>query len=283
MQIISVRTRCKINLGLEILTKRRDGYHDLNTVFQHVSLGDDITITIEPTGRETHVTCPALPDLAPENNLVYKACEVLRDRTDFQHSIGIHLHKLLPHGAGLGGGSGNAAAVLRALQATIAKQVTDNELHELASILGADVPLFLSSPTTIGTGTGVQLTPTSLCQEAYEQFCVIVTSSQHIATPAAFAACTPRSSQAATKLDEVVRQPVATWKDSLTNDFESSIFASIPALKETKSTLYEKGARFALMSGSGSAVFGLFDTISAAEAAKSCFENKALLGSLVRP
>ena len=245
----------KINLGLRILRKRADGFHDLETIFYPLPFFDAAEILITGT-TNIEFTSSGLPiDTNSANNLCAKAYTLLKKDFPAIGGIKFHLHKAIPAGAGLGGGSADAAFTLKALNAVFKLQITDERLRDYALTLGSDCPFFLVNKPCFATGRGENLTPVNLSLAKYE--IVIVNPGIHVSTRDAFSMIRP--SAAASGIREIIAQPIETWKLMLQNDFEKPVFKLYPAIENIKTILYDAGAVFAAMSGSGSTVFGLFD------------------------
>ena len=252
----------KINLGLHIVRKRQDGYHDLETVFYPIPVKDALEVT--PTDAEAFsFTQSGIPvDGEPEKNLVVKAVHLLSDKFELP-PLNIHLLKAIPFGAGLGGGSADAAFTLTLLNNYCNLQLTNEELEELAARLGADCPFFIRNTPVLATGTGNIFEPIDLSLTGYH-LC-LVKPDIFVSTPAAYSMITP--SEPSVSLKEVIRQPIAEWRSSLANDFEQGIFSQHPRIAQIKQELYEAGAVYASMSGSGSSLFGIFKEATSLKAA----------------
>jgi len=265
------RAYAKINLGLQIIGKREDGYHDIETVFHPVNLFD--TIELETQGRKIVVESsdPTLP--IDESNLCWKAADALRKEAKVTSGVKISIDKRIPTGAGLGGGSSDAAFVLRELPRFWNLMISQERLREIALSLGSDVPYFLHLGTAFATGRGDVLEYFDL---SLPYWIVIVYPNIHIYSKWAYDQVTPEQRQRVDLrklLVEYLKRP-SVWVDKLRNDFEGLVFRTHDAVKRTKETLYTGGADFALMSGSGSAVFGLFQNEqSAREIVKTISEN----------
>ena len=249
---VTVLAHAKINLGLRILHKRQDGFHELRTVFQTISLADRLTIIFTPSSR-TAIAVEGMPDV-PDNLAARAAAAVLAELA-FPATVRIQIEKRIPMGAGLGGGSSDAAAVLRALPALAGRAIPMPRLMSMAAPLGSDVPFFLLGGTALGLGRGEELYP---LPDLPPLEGVLITPKIHVSTLHAYSALSPTLIDAAGKLasfQESVRQPLVK---PLVNDFEPVVFAQHPQLAALKATLLEQGADQALMSGSGSSVFALF-------------------------
>lgn len=244
---------CKINLGLRILSKRADGYHDLDTCFYLVPWTD--VVEIIPAQRTSFSTSGNPIPGNEHDNLCMKAYHLLKKDYALPE-VAVHLHKIIPTGAGLGGGSSDCAHTLRLLNTMFDLQLSQQQLMTYAGVLGSDCAFFIQDSAMIGTGRGEVLHPASVNLSG--KYLVLVKPPVHVSTAAAYAGVTPRS--AAQSVQFIVESaPIHTWKDVLENDFEASVFKKYPSIGEIKSYFYQQGAIYASMSGSGSAVFGIFD------------------------
>lgn len=243
----------KINLGLDILRKRPDGYHDISTVMMPVPWHDILEI-VPAKGPVTTLTTSGNPvECPPEKNLVMKAYRAL-DKVVPLPPVDIYLRKIIPDGAGLGGGSADASFTLRGLNDLFSLSLTDGELAEIAASLGADCPFFIYNKPMLCTGTGTDLAPIDINLSGLT--IALVKPTVSVPTSQAYASTTPAIPEQT--LQELVKMPVAQWGQSVKNDFEASVFPSYPAIAEVKSQLESMGAVYASMSGSGSSVYGLF-------------------------
>jgi 4-diphosphocytidyl-2-C-methyl-D-erythritol kinase len=264
----------KINLSLKVLGKRSDGFHELRTVFQSITLADRLEIDYEP-GRGSSVELESSIDIP--DNLVTRAARALMDASSIRGSVRFRLHKRIPMGAGLGGGSSNAAAVLLALPALARKPVPLPELNAIAATLGSDVPFFLYGGAALGLGRGEQLYP---LPDSGPRHALLVTSGIHVSTPAAFAALarapltelTPTAQANKMNRFQSVAWGMACastsgcgWEAFCENDFEAAVFPKFPLLKSLHRKLNRSGASPARMTGSGSALFGVFPSREACE------------------
>jgi len=241
----------KINLGLHITEKRKDGYHNLETCFYPVMWQDALEI-IE--SEQFVFTSSGLAiSGAEENNLCVKAYNLLKTKF-YLPPVHIHLHKIIPMGAGLGGGSSDAAFLLSTLVKKFDLNIETIELQSLASSLGADCAFFLENKPLLAFEKGDVFKPISLSLKDYK-IC-IVHPSIHVGTAEAYSGVKPK--QPESNLEDILNQDITNWKDSLVNDFEASIFIQHPELLEIKLEFYKKGALYASMSGSGSAIFAIF-------------------------
>lgn len=252
-----VYPNCKINLGLHILRKRADGYHDLETVFYPVQLTDILELIPASNSTDQPVNYSQsgrLIDGAPSDNLCVKAWQLLKKDFVDLPPVSLHLHKVIPTGAGLGGGSADAAFTLRLLNDYFKLDIPAPRLQEYALQLGSDCPFFLFNKPCFATGRGEILEPIQTDLSGYTL--VIINPGIHVSTAKAFAGVRP--SQPEKSIKEIMAQPVSSWADELINDFEKPVFAAYPELAYIKDELYRSGAVYASMSGSGSTVYGLF-------------------------
>ena len=246
----------KINLGLNITEKRPDGYHNLETVFYSVPLEDALEITILNDSKQKFALHQSGLEISgePENNLVVKAY-LLLDREFQLPPIDIYLYKHIPSGAGLGGGSADAAFMLKLLNEKFYLHLTDEKLEEYAAMLGADCAFFIKNKPTFAEGIGNVFSPVDLSLKGYQL--VLVKPDIFVSTREAFSFI--RSRHPEHSLKEIIKRPVNEWKNNMLNDFEESVFPQYPVIEDIKKELYRKGAVYAAMSGSGSSVFGLFN------------------------
>jgi len=244
----------KINLGLHILSKRTDGYHNLETVFYPIDKCDALEIVPAEKGKTTLSQTGIQVDGKPEDNLVMKAYNLLKKDFDLPE-ITIYLRKQIPAGAGLGGGSSDAAFMIKMLNDFAGLKLSTKQMEEYAGLIGADCPFFIQNKPVFAEGTGTVFSPVTISLSDYH--IVVVKPPVSVSTKEAYAQMKPQ--QPAIPLKEVIRLPVNEWKNYLVNDFESGVFAQYPEIKEIKQRMYAEGALYASMSGSGSAVFGIFD------------------------
>ncbi|MDL2243556.1 4-(cytidine 5'-diphospho)-2-C-methyl-D-erythritol kinase [Bacteroidales bacterium OttesenSCG-928-J19] len=245
----------KINLGLNIVSRREDGYHNLETVFYPIPLCDALEV-VSASGDRTTFTQTGIPvDGLPEDNLVMKAYSLFCQEAGQDYKLDLYLRKHIPFGAGLGGGSADASFLLKLMNEYTDRGFTDDQLEAMASRLGADCPFFIRNTPVYAEGTGNVFSPVAVSLKGYRL--VLIKPDIHISTREAFSLIRPRRPERSVK--EIVQTPVAEWKDSLRNDFEESVFPQYPEIGAIKQDLYDRGAIYASMSGSGSSVFGLFD------------------------
>ncbi len=249
----------KINLGLNVVEKRLDGYHNLQTVFYPVPIMDALEIAPMSEGFPSDVDC----DLKVTNihiegdeqrNLVVRAYQLLKKDFPSLPRIHTHLWKGIPTQAGMGGGSSDCAYMIRLLNDTFELQLTNEQMQQYAAQLGADCAFFIESVPCYAEGIGEQLEPISLDLSGW--YIGVVRPDIPVPTKEAFSRIHPH--YPSLNCREVVMQPVETWRDNLINDFEESVFALHPEIGAVKEQLYKMGATYAAMSGSGSALFGLF-------------------------
>jgi len=243
---------CKINLGLRILRKRSDGYHDLETVFYPLAIKDVLEIIRAPEPGFTAYGIPIPGD--PQNNLCGKAWQLLKKDFPTLPPVSIHLYKHIPIGAGLGGGSSDGAFTLLLLNKQFNLGLTDPQLLNYAAQLGSDCPFFILNTPSLGGGRGEQLQPIPVDLKEYD--ILLIDPKVHVSTAQAFSLSTPGDK--GQKISIVIRQPVSTWRKDLINDFEEPVFRLHPQLRDIKTLLYEKAAVYASLTGSGSSLFGIF-------------------------
>ena len=248
---------CKINLGLSILQKRDDGFHDLETIFYPVKFNDALEIITSSSSDKEIEYCASGIQIegGEENNLCIKAYyEIKKDYPDLP-SIKLHLLKAIPTGAGLGGGSSDAAFTLKLLNEKFHLNVPEQRLMSYAKQLGSDCPFFLKNIPSLATGRGDILEDFPVDLSGYH--IALINPGIHINTGWAFAQLTPHHPEKSIR--EIILQPVSDWKENLQNDFEEPIFNAYPEIKNIKDELYKMGALYASMSGSGSTVFGIIN------------------------
>jgi 4-diphosphocytidyl-2-C-methyl-D-erythritol kinase len=257
--VIELHAPAKVNLVLRVLGERPDGYHDLWSVVQKVDLCDRLTLADRPDGEVTF-TCDR-PELAGPDNLAWRAALLLRDRSGLAHGAHLTLEKRIPAGAGLGGGSSDAAAALAGLDRLWGLGVPPRELAALGAELGSDVPLFLHPSPSLMEGRGEKVSP---CRWRIDAHFVIVYPGFPVSTAWAyrnFRLTSRKGKDTIPRLSEAEKGGISpdTWGEILVNDLEEGVLPSYPAIAGLKEQLLRSGARASLMSGSGSSVFGLFD------------------------
>ncbi len=247
---------CKINLGLHILKKRNDGFHDLETIFYPLRLSEALEIIPkENESNEVNFSHTGLSlNLQSADNICVKAYQLLKKDFKELPPVKMHLHKTIPVGAGLGGGSADGAFTLLLLNKQFHLQIPTKELEKYASLLGSDCAFFIKNTPCIASGKGELLEPVELDLNVYK--IILVNPGIHIDTTWAFKNITPQLNRISLK--ELIRQPIADWKGVLTNDFEKLIFKNYPRIENIKTSFYKYGAIYTSMTGSGSTVYGIF-------------------------
>ena len=258
---------CKINLGLKVLGKRPDGFHDIESVFYPVPIRDALEVIHTHKSIDTlKFSSSGYQISSSEDNLCIKAYKLITANFGSLPSFQMHLHKAIPIGAGLGGGSANAAFTLKLLNQDLALNLSTEKLLEYAMLLGSDVPFFILNKPCFTKGRGEILHPIPLDLSGFK--IIVVYPGIHISTAWAFSQLSLTGTISLINtfpISEIVKQPPANWNQHLTNDFEPIVFNQYPEIKEIKRTLSEAGATYCSMSGSGSTVYALFqkdETIS---------------------
>lgn len=245
----------KINLGLNIVEKRPDGYHNLETIFYPINLQDALEVTKLDDEKEYSLTLSGTPiEGETDDNLVVKAYRLLKADYPDMAPVNIHMFKHIPTGAGLGGGSSDAAFMIKLLNEKFHLNISVEKMEEYASRLGADCAFFIKNQPVFASGIGNIFEPVQLSLKGY--YLVLVKPEIFVSTKEAYALVKPH--KPAVSLKEIVRMPVETWRATMKNDFEESVFARYPEIAAIKDKLYDMGAIYASMSGSGSSVFGIF-------------------------
>lgn len=261
----------KINVGLEVLNRRSDGYHDIATIFVPISLHDQIIV--EPSDK-FQITCKPELDVPIEKNLVYKTIEIIKNKHKLNNiNYKIHIKKNIPTGAGLGGGSSNAAVTIRIMNELFNINMNYEDMKNIAIELGSDVPYFLNNSIAIGLGRGEKLKYLNL---PWDWYTLIINPGINISTAWAYSEL-DRTNNNVNDKDIINRySDIFTnknYKKNVTNDFEAIVFNKYPEIRNIKEEMYKMGAAFSLMSGSGSTVYGLFDNLSTAKKAQDYFNN----------
>jgi len=244
---------CKINLGLYVVSKRDDGYHNIETCFYPVPRTDILEVI---PSKEFSFTCSGIKIPGEENeNLCVKAFQLIQK--DFGiDSVKIHLHKLVPMGAGLGGGSADGAFTLLLLNSVFDLKISKEKLKAYALQLGSDCAFFIEDQPMTGSGRGEVLSPTTVTLK--DKYLVLVKPYVHVSTAEAYAGIVPGQPQVS--IQKILELPLNEWKGRLENVFEKSIFKKYPVISEIKERMYSLGASYASMSGSGASVYGIFDS-----------------------
>lgn len=247
----------KINLGLNITEKRPDGYHNLETVFYPINLQDALEVKPLEVGcnKEYTLNTSGTPiEGEPENNLVVKAYRLLKKDFPEMPPVDIHMYKHIPTGAGLGGGSADAAFMIKLLNEKFKLNLSIEQMEIYAAKLGADCAFFIQNKPVFASGIGNIFEPIELSLKGY--FLVLVKPDIFVSTKDAFSHIHPKAPKKSLK--EIIRMPVETWRAMMKNDFEDSVFQKFPEIAAIKDKMYDLGAIYASMSGSGSSVFGIF-------------------------
>lgn len=244
----------KINIGLRITGKRDDGFHNIETIFYPVRLSDALEFVVNENSDKDILNVSGINiGSDTENNLIMKTLRKLRIHKSFPY-LKVHLHKAIPIGAGLGGGSSDAACLLKAVNKHFELNILNSELQSMALEIGSDCPFFLDGVPSLARGRGELLTHLSSVLTGY--YLVLLNPGVGINTAEAYKNCSPAVPDKS--LDALYLLPVNQWKNHITNDFEDFAFKKHPVIDEFKQALYDTGAIFSLMSGSGSSVYGIF-------------------------
>ncbi|HEX8516238.1 MAG TPA: 4-(cytidine 5'-diphospho)-2-C-methyl-D-erythritol kinase [Bacteroidia bacterium] len=246
----------KINIGLNIIEKRSDGFHNIQSVMYPVGLRDALEV-VENTESKENVTFTSsgitIPG-DPSSNLIVKAYNLISQDLVLP-KIKVHLHKHIPIGAGLGGGSSDAAFFIRLMQEKFELDIAWGEMHHYARLLGSDCSFFISNKPAFAEGKGDEYESVSVNLKGY--YIVLVYPNIHVNTAKAYSGVKPKT-PARSLEDDIQNLAIDDWKECIQNDFEDSIFPQFPAIKKIKEQLYEAGAVYASMSGSGSTLYGIF-------------------------
>lgn len=244
----------KINLGLNVVSKREDGFHNIETIFFPVK-GLSDALEFIPSSEISFKTSGIVLEGNPSDNIVLKAFNLLKERF-LLPPLSIHLHKFIPSGAGLGGGSADAGFMLKGLIDCFNLTIASQELNQIAAQIGSDCAFFISNTPSLASGKGEILRPVFL--ELKNKHIVIIKPPFAVNTKEAYSGIHPAEPQH--KLSELIKLPIKDWKYRINNDFEFPVFQRFPELKLIKQSLYELGALYASMTGSGSAVYGIFES-----------------------
>ena len=249
----TTQTCCKINLGLNIVERRPDGYHNIETIFYPVPLFDELTIG-EGKGEDS-LTLEGNPlEGEVQDNLVLRAVRLLREEGFSVPPLNIDLKKVIPSGAGLGGGSSDAACMIKTVSQLYDLPLSEEQMKVLVTKLGADCAFFINPKPLFAEGIGDLFTSISLNLNGW--YLMLVKPKVHVSTREAYAGVRPH--KPSYSLLETAKSPVGKWPEMMVNDFEENIFFKYPLLREIKDELYRQGAAYASMSGSGSTIYGLF-------------------------
>jgi len=242
----------KINIGLHILNRQSDGFHNIETLMLPVGLCDALEFV--PAAKTSFTVSGIDLDIKPEYNLCYKVYKMLKVSYSLP-PLAIHLHKSIPAGAGLGGGSADAAFMLKSLKNYFQLSISNSELKNFAAILGSDCPFFIDNLPGITTGRGEKLKPLNISLSKYNL--VIVYPGINVNTAWAYKNSHPQAERPSLK-SILLSEPINNWKNVIINDFEKTVFPVYPEIKRLKNKMYSLGAIYASMTGSGSAVYGIF-------------------------
>jgi len=247
--------KAKINIGLRVVEKRTDGFHNIETIFYPVALSDALEFVVQQgKAKEDELVITGMDiNTRPDKNLVTRAVKRLRLKYQVP-PLKIHLHKAIPAGAGLGGGSSDASYMIRSINKCFRLDMTDDEMMEAALDMGSDCPFFLNPIPSSGSGRGEILKPVDAVLEGY--YIVLLNPGFIISTKEAYHNCIP--AKRSKRLEELFKEPVKTWKKTIVNDFEDFVFKVYPVVGELKRSLYRSGAVYSSMTGSGSTVYGLY-------------------------
>ncbi len=245
----------KINLGLRVTEKRIDGYHNIETIFYPLPVSDALEIVPSNTDDDYRLNISGeMPQTETENNLVTKAYRLLKSDY-FLKPVDVHLFKAIPSGAGLGGGSSDAAFMIKLLNDYNKLNLSEEKMELLSSQIGSDCPFFIKNRPQLAKGTGNIFSSTSISLEGF--YMILIKPDIHVSTAEAYSLVKPSLPE--NSLDSLIKEPVRKWKNLIVNDFENGVFEKHPEIAEIKKKLYSNGALFSLMTGSGSAVYGLFE------------------------
>ncbi|MDE6311300.1 MAG: 4-(cytidine 5'-diphospho)-2-C-methyl-D-erythritol kinase [Muribaculaceae bacterium] len=266
---------CKINLGLRITSKRTDGYHDIVTVMVPVGWCDVLELVPSESGKTTlSLSGNALCDCPMEKNLVVKALRATERAVGRELPTDIYLRKIVPDGAGLGGGSSDAAFTILGLNELYGLGLGREEMARIAGEIGSDCPFFIYNRPMLATGRGTDLEGVEICTDGIGGIVVAKGPTEAVSTREAYAGVTPRAMAPGEDLPGALLQDFSKWEGAVSNDFEASIFALRPNVKELKDRMLSLGASYVAMSGSGAAVFGLFRNADEAEQAANSLESQ---------
>jgi 4-diphosphocytidyl-2-C-methyl-D-erythritol kinase len=248
--------KAKINLGLRITGRRNDGYHNIETIFYPVSLYDALEFVVSPDSskKDSLIVTGISVGVSPEDNIVMKAVLKLREKYSFP-TLKIHLHKAIPHGAGLGGGSSDAGCMIKSLNRYFQLSLTEDELRSTALEIGSDCPFFIVGDPSYASGRGEILEPVKPVLSGY--YLILLNPGVGINTGEAYRNCRPGLPSSSLLL--LSGNDITEWKELIINDFEDYAFKKHPIIGKIKDELYSCGALFSSMSGSGSSVYGIFN------------------------
>jgi 4-diphosphocytidyl-2-C-methyl-D-erythritol kinase len=267
MKELKVKSYAKINIGLTVVRKRPDGYHDIESIFYPINLHDDIEISESDSFKfECNVK-----EIENTENLIIKTIKLIESESEQKFNVKIKLIKKIPLGAGLGGGSSNAAAIITSLNSLYNLGLSSKEQIKIAEKIGSDVLFFLNSKPALVTSKGEIIKPINL---RIDFPILIINPNINISTKWAYENVKPSGKERI--LEKIIKNDylnIYKWRNEIQNDFEEIVFKNYPQIEDIKNKLYESGAIFSLMTGTGSTVFGIFEDLQAAEKAKNLFDK----------
>jgi len=244
----------KINIGLNITEKRTDGFHNIETVFYPIKLSDIIEINTSPKEFKYTNTGLAIEEGKLEKNLCYKAFQLLQKDFNFPN-VNLHLHKVIPFGSGLGGGSSDASFTLKMFNELFDLGLKNTDLIKYAEQIGSDCPIFIENNPAFATERGNVLNTMNINLKG--KYLVLIHPGINVNTGLSYSKSNPKIPKLS--LNKLIEEPIKNWKSTIFNDFEEIIFPEFPEIKNIKERLYDLGAEYASMSGSGSSVYGIFN------------------------
>lgn len=264
----------KINIGLNIVERRPDNYHNIETVFYPISLCDILEVVESKNNQYTLYNSGIVVDAPAENNLITKAYKLLHEEFNLP-AVDVYFQKNIPFGAGLGGGSADAAFMLKLLNEIFELQLSDSMLENYASKLGADCPFFIQNKPVFASGTGNIFNNINISLKGH--YIALIKPDVYVSTADAYAGVKPQ--KPVYSLFETIEQtPISEWKNRVVNDFEKTVFFKFPTIEKIKDKLYAQGAVYASMSGSGSSVYGIFEKeIELKDVFSDCFVWSGIL------
>lgn len=248
-------SNAKINLGLNIIEKRQDGYHNIESVFYPIPWCDVLEVV---PAQDFSFTISGLEIPGDSNqNLILKAYNLIKESDYIRNEIDvkIHLHKLLPMGAGIGGGSSNGAFTLKLINQVLSLNLSQETLERFAGKLGSDCPFFIENKPRFCFGKGTDFEEISLSLKG--KYIILINPEIHVATQEAYSFITPKKPEKSIK--EIIKLPISEWKNNLVNDFEAGVGKKYPEILQVKEKLYQNGATYASMTGSGSTLYAIFE------------------------
>lgn len=247
----------KINLGLNVIEKRKDGYHNLETIFYPINLQDALEVTVAKEEERPYIFTNSgnVIDGNIEDNLIIKAYNIVKEHYPSIPPLRIKIFKHIPSGAGLGGGSSDAAFMIKLLNKKFSLNMSDEEMENHVSRLGADCAFFIKNKPVFATGIGNIFEEIDFSLKGY--YMLLIKPETFVSTKEAYANIRPKKRDISLK--ELIKEPIENWRNCIENDFENGVFLNHPEISDIKNKLYDIGAKYSSMSGSGSAVYGIFD------------------------